>query len=305
MGEALHHGTDVGLGAGKGNLVHENGAIGASGAAIPFENVGAAGVVIGQGEREGVVGLRVAFEKFLEIPSASEGVGGGIEEGVGGVAGDVFGVGPFAGGDGADLHEAIFTRATALAGMETAFAPDDGLYQRRFEAVALGGGEDGNVLAVVAPFVPPPITAGSGEKQEEKEKETAVHGMVVPEARGGGQAGECGSCVDFWRNRPSLALILRHGGFSFESSDIITFMASRNARVSQNVSGKFYVDSSCIYCGLCVTKQHRAFSGNVMKRGGHMFSNSPKPSKNYANAWRRLEVVRRSPLVKMVMQARI
>jgi hypothetical protein len=190
MGEALHHGTDVSLRSGEGNLVQEHRAIGASRAAVPFENVGAAGIVIGEGEWEGVVGLRVAFEKFLQIPRAGEGVGGGIKKGVGGVAGDVFGVGPFAGSDGADLHEAEFTGAAASAGMKPAFAPDHGLDQRGFEAVAPGGGEDGNVLAVVAPFVPPPITAGSGKKQEEEEEETAVHGMVVPEARGGGQASE-------------------------------------------------------------------------------------------------------------------
>jgi ferredoxin len=28
-------------------------------------------------------------------------------------------------------------------------------------------------------------------------------------------------------------------------------MASINAKVPENVPGKFYVDSSCIYCGLC------------------------------------------------------
>jgi ferredoxin len=28
-------------------------------------------------------------------------------------------------------------------------------------------------------------------------------------------------------------------------------MAALKERVPQNVSGKFYVDSSCIYCGLC------------------------------------------------------
>jgi ferredoxin len=31
----------------------------------------------------------------------------------------------------------------------------------------------------------------------------------------------------------------------------MTFMASLTARVPQNVLGKFYVDSSCIYCELC------------------------------------------------------
>jgi ferredoxin len=35
------------------------------------------------------------------------------------------------------------------------------------------------------------------------------------------------------------------------SLGIIAFMASFTARVPQNVRGKFYVDSSCIYCELC------------------------------------------------------
>ena len=32
---------------------------------------------------------------------------------------------------------------------------------------------------------------------------------------------------------------------------IIAFMALFTAKVPQNVPGKFYVDSSCIYCELC------------------------------------------------------
>ena len=189
MVEALHHGADVVFGARKTNLIDEGGAVGGGDAAVPLEDVAAAGVVVRERERQGVVGLRVAFEEFLQIPRAGEGVGGGVEESVRRVAGHAFGVGPFAGGDGADLHEAEFPGAATSERIEAAFAPDDGLDEGGRDAITPGGGEDGDVLAVIAPFIPPPIAAGPGEEQEEKEEETPVHGMVVPEARGGGQAG--------------------------------------------------------------------------------------------------------------------
>ena len=37
----------------------------------------------------------------------------------------------------------------------------------------------------------------------------------------------------------------------FGSLAVIVRMASIKSRVPENVRGKFYVDSSCIYCGLC------------------------------------------------------
>jgi ferredoxin len=49
------------------------------------------------------------------------------------------------------------------------------------------------------------------------------------------------SCLDFRAWRVQVLIV----GYT------IMFMAFRDARVPQNVSGKFYVDSSCIYCGLC------------------------------------------------------
>ncbi len=167
MLQAAHDGMDVTFRAGEGDLVHEGRAVGDGGAMPPLENVGAAGVVIREGEREGVVRLRVAFEEFLQIPRAGEGVGGGIEEGIGRETGDALGAGPFAGGGGADLHETILTGAAALIWAESAFVPDDGLDEGGFDAVTARGGKDGDVLAVVAPLVPPPPAADSREKQEE------------------------------------------------------------------------------------------------------------------------------------------
>ena len=94
----------------------------------------------------------------------------------------MFGGGPiFGGGGGNDLHEADLTTRTAGGGVEPAFAPDDGFDERGIDGVTARGGEDGNVLAVVAPFVPAPIADGSGEEQEERDcsEGAAVHGSFL------------------------------------------------------------------------------------------------------------------------------
>jgi hypothetical protein len=183
MVEALDDGADVAAGAGETDLIDEGGAVGQGGATIPFEDVAAAGIVIGQGEGERIVGLGVAFEEFFEIPGAGEGIGGGVEEVVAAEANDALGAGPFAGGGGADLHEAVFAGAAAFAGAETALAPDDGLDEGGLDAVTARGGKNGNVLAVIAPLIPPPITAEPGEEQEEEEEEFSIHDLRFTSAR--------------------------------------------------------------------------------------------------------------------------
>src|ERR1700729_1488998 len=131
-------GADVAFGAGEINLRDKDGAVGEGGAAFPFEDV--------------------AFQKFFKIPRAGEGVGGGVEEVFRTKGGDALGIGPISGGGGWDnLHEADFTAGAAGAGVETAFAPDNGFDKRGVNRVTAGGGEDGSVLAVVAPLIPPPI----------------------------------------------------------------------------------------------------------------------------------------------------
>jgi len=90
----------------------------------------------------------------------------------------VFSGGPiFSGGGGDDLHEAEFAAIAAGAGVESAFAPDDGFDERGVHGVTAGGGEDGNVLAVIAPLIPPPIAAAACEEQEQREgnRQPAFH----------------------------------------------------------------------------------------------------------------------------------
>ena len=94
----------------------------------------------------------------------------------------MFSGGPiFSGGGGDDLHEADFAAGAAGAGVETALAPDDGFDERGVNRVTAGGGEDGDILAVVAPLIPAPITANSGKQQEQRDgdEERAFHGIYV------------------------------------------------------------------------------------------------------------------------------
>ena len=177
-----HHGADVASGAREINLREEVGAVGESGAMLPFKDVAAAGVVISEGVGKRIVGVEVAFEKFFEIPRTDKSVGGGIEKLPGRKRGKMFGLRPiFRGGRRDDLHQSDFTAAAASTGIETALAPDDGFDQRGVHGVTAGGGENGDVLAVVAPLIPPPIAAHPRKEQGEREcsSQQAFHGGFV------------------------------------------------------------------------------------------------------------------------------
>jgi hypothetical protein len=176
---AAEDGADVAFGGWEIDLGEEGGAVGGGGAALPFEDVAATSVVIGQRVGERAVGVGVALEESFEIPCAGKGVRGGIKEGFGREQGEMLGFGPIGGGGGGDdLHEADFAARTAGAGVEAAFAPDDGFDERGVNGVTARGGEDGRVLAVVAPLIPPPITAACGQKQEQRDGDgkQAFHG---------------------------------------------------------------------------------------------------------------------------------
>ena len=76
----------------------------------------------------------------------------------------MFGVCPFLRRIFADLHQADFLGATPGVGIETAFAPDDGFHQRRFDTVPPRRSANRPILAAFqAPFAPNPKTHGSGE----------------------------------------------------------------------------------------------------------------------------------------------
>ncbi|MDB6066656.1 MAG: hypothetical protein JWR26_2864 [Pedosphaera sp.] len=169
---AAHHGTHVILGARKGDLIEEDGAVGGGGAMLPFENVAAAGIVIGQGVGDWIIRFRIALQKFFQIPGADEGVRAGVQQMLGREGRDVLGDGPIPRGRlGQDLHEAELAFAAAGGGVETAFAPDHRLDEGRFHAVTLRGGEDRCVLASLTPLHVPPISAQARKQQEQKQEQ--------------------------------------------------------------------------------------------------------------------------------------
>lgn len=172
---------DVGPGSRKGNLIEEGGAVGRGGIGHPLEDVAAAGIVVGKGEGDGIVGGLVAAEHFAQVPGASHGVGKGIDAVFVIEGGNVLGVGPFAGGVFADLHQADFLGGATRARVEPALAPDNGFHKGRVDAVALGGGADGDVLAAFESAEPPDAQGPGGQKAEEEEGDaqaefTAAHG---------------------------------------------------------------------------------------------------------------------------------
>jgi ferredoxin len=65
-------------------------------------------------------------------------------------------------------------------------------------------------------------------------------------------------------------------------------MASFRDRVPQNVPGKFYVDSSCIYCELCVLTDPRTFRESNEMGWAFVFS-QPKTNEELRIAMSGLE----------------
>ena len=152
----MEDGEHVGAGAGKLDVVEEGGAVGGGGAGLPFEDVAAAGVVIGEGEGGGIVGGAIAAEGVAQVPGPGKNIGDRIEAVFVLEGGDALRGGPFVGGRVADLHEAEFAGAPDDARIEAAFAPDNGFDQRGVELIAARGGGDGVVEAVFLPMVVSP-----------------------------------------------------------------------------------------------------------------------------------------------------
>lgn len=172
--------------SGKTNLPDEGGAVRRGAALLPFENVAAAGVVIGQGVGQGIVGVGISFDELLQIPRADERVGGGVQKILRREWRKTLGVGPIpAGRVEQHLHQTDFALAAAGLGVEPAFAPDDGFHERGRDAVTPRGGQDGRVLAVVAQFQPPTINAHPAQQEQERQNEvTPFHGLFVRQEEG-------------------------------------------------------------------------------------------------------------------------
>ncbi len=160
----LSHRNDIGLGAGEGDLIHEGGTVGGGSAGVPFEQVAAAGIVVGEGIRDGIISPGVALEQFFEVPGAGQSIRDRIKTKFVVEVWDVFGVSPFAGGVFTDLHQSNFLGLTASFWIKAALAPDDSFDQRWIYAVTLGRHTDGGILAVLQSGQPPDAK-GSHEKQ--------------------------------------------------------------------------------------------------------------------------------------------
>lgn len=158
-----HHGAHVVACSRKTNLADERFTVGCSRAADPFQNISATGVVIRQRVRDWVVCLRVAAEKFFEIPCADQRVRARVD--------NLFVLewmnflrrSPIERRRFADLHQSDFASSASGFRIESCFAPDDRFDQGWFHAVALGCNRNDLVLAVLAPIAPPEI-----EQQRDK-----------------------------------------------------------------------------------------------------------------------------------------
>ena len=157
--------------------------IGGGGAIEPFEDVAAPGVVVRQGIGQGIVGVSVALEELFQIPGSGQSVGGGIKALLVIERGEMLRLSPLARGLLADLHEADFLGPATNTRMEAALAPDDSLDEGGFDVVAVCGGADGHVLAVIEPELPTPVGGGShGEKHDqsyEQGQPAPFHGVLV------------------------------------------------------------------------------------------------------------------------------
>ena len=131
--------------------------------------------------------MRIAVEQCAQIPRAAEGAACGVEEmGVMKIA-DARRLGPFAGGGGADLHEAELARGAARIGIEAALTPHHGFDKRGIQIVMLGGGADHRVLAARQSIaLPPPQNAGVDHQYDQNDKPSPqLHGLVLGEERRG------------------------------------------------------------------------------------------------------------------------
>src|SRR6266567_4701059 len=122
----FHDRLHVSPGAGVIHPGQERRAVGRRRAAVaPLQNARAAGVVIGQRVRQGIVGSRVTSEELAQIPGAGPGVFDRIKHLKMGEQVDVFFRRPFLGGLLADLHQADLSLSAARARIEPAFRSEE------------------------------------------------------------------------------------------------------------------------------------------------------------------------------------
>lgn len=169
------HGLEEGLGVGAGLAVQ------------PADDIGAASVVIGEGEDDRLIGVRVAFEDVSKVPGSGQDVAPGVEE-IGVLeGGEAFGPGPFLAGEGAHLHEAELAGLSPGGGTKAAFPPDHGLDQGAIDAVAERGLPDEEVHAGFESAGPPPAHQGDIECGQggEDEQDQGAPGNAAQALQGG------------------------------------------------------------------------------------------------------------------------
>lgn len=134
---------DVGAGGGEGDAEEEF--VGGVDAGGPFADAGGAGVVVGEGEGDGVGAVGEFVEALAEVPGGDGGVEGEVEELVFGGDRVASAFGPVAGGVGHDLEHADFAGGAAGAGVHAAFLDGDGAEETPVDAVVPGGVDEGAV----------------------------------------------------------------------------------------------------------------------------------------------------------------
>ena len=116
-----------------------------------------AGVVARQPIGRGIVALGEEADHFRQVVASGQGVGGGVVEVLRdeGVYPGV--VGPFEGGGVGQLHEPDLAGASGGEGVEAAFFPDHGFYQRGIKVELPGRGDNNAIEATEGLFIQPTL----------------------------------------------------------------------------------------------------------------------------------------------------
>ena len=123
-------------------MPHEHSAVGGRRAAIPFQEIAPAGIIICQRVGDRIVRVGVALEQFGEIKSTRQCVGAGIKAVLVRKILNALGCRPFRGRRRLDLHQADFTGSAAPIRMETCLLPNDRFDQERINVISPGRGAD-------------------------------------------------------------------------------------------------------------------------------------------------------------------
>ena len=100
----------------------------------------ATGIIIREGERDGIVRVRVTFQQFAEVKCSGEHIGAGIKTLLVREIPDVLGARPIERGGLLQLHQTDLAGPSAPVRVKARLPPDNGFDQEGIDGVTAGGG---------------------------------------------------------------------------------------------------------------------------------------------------------------------